>query len=76
MVVSTENSTLKHCNLSRGLFGYKIPSFSGQEEMIKKLAQTFKDTENLSAGDKVVAVYGKIEGEPGSSNVVQVVFIE
>ena len=59
IVASTDNWVLKSTNISRGLYGYKLPSADDQEAMLSKLVEHFKETEGLKAGDQLVAVWGE-----------------
>jgi pyruvate kinase len=59
IIVAADNyNVVKSCNASRGLIGFKIPTFLGREMLLQQIIQECKKRGFCIKGDTIVAVYG------------------
>lgn len=61
---------------SRGVIGYKIPSFQGTDNLLQLVIKTAKDMGLCKQGNKVVTIHGSQEETPDESNILKILDIE
>ncbi len=76
LACSTNSAIIRQLNVSRGVIGFKIPSFQGTENLLKSCIVAAKDMHLCAKGNKVVCVHSTKEEEPGMSNLMKILDIE
>lgn len=76
LACSVSMPVVKQLNTSRGVIGYKIPSFQGADNLIQLVIKTAKDMNLCKPGNKVVAIHGSQEETPDESNILKILDIE
>lgn len=67
---------IKQLNTSRGVVGFKIPSFQGTDNLIQLVIKAAKDMGLCKQGNKVVTIHGSQEETPDESNIMKILDIE
>lgn len=67
---------VKQLNTSRGVIGFKIPSFQGTDNLIQLVIKTAKEMGLCKTGNKVVTIHGSQEETPDESNILKILDIE
>ncbi len=67
---------VRQLNTSRGVIGYKIPSFQGTDNLIQLVIRTAKDMGLCRQGNKVITIHGTQEETPDESNILKILDIE
>lgn len=67
---------VRQLNTSRGVIGYKIPSFQGTDNLLQLVIKTAKDMGLCKQGNKVVTIHGSNEETPDESNILKILDIE
>ncbi len=73
---STNMAVIRQLNLTRGVVGYKIPSFQGTDNLLKTCITAAKELNFCKTGNKVVCIHSTKEEEPGISNLLKILDIE
>ena len=76
LACSVSLPVVKQLNTSRGVIGYKIPSFQGTDNLIQLVIKTAKDMGLCKPGNKVVTIHGSQEETPDESNILKILDIE
>jgi len=76
LACSVSMPVVKQLNTSRGVIGYKIPSFQGTDNLIQLVIKTAKDMGLCKPGNKVVTIHGSQEETPDESNILKILDIE
>ena len=76
IIVASDNyNVVKQCNVSRGLVGFKIPTFLGRDQLLLQIIAECKKRGFCIKDDTIVAVYGTQEEEPEKSNTMNVMVV-
>ena len=73
---SVTGSVVRQMNLSRGVIGFKIPSFQGTENLIQLIIQAAKGLGLCKAGNKTITIHGTAEESPDESNIMKIINID
>ena len=76
LACSINAHVVKQMNMSRGVIGYKIPSFQGTDNLLQLVIKTAKDMKLCKQGNKVVTLHGADEDMPDESNIMKILDIE
>jgi pyruvate kinase len=76
LACSVVSSVVKNLNTTRGVLGYKIPSYQGQAEVIKVVTDAAKQQGLVKSGGKVICILSHNEETPDESNILKIVDIE
>jgi pyruvate kinase len=76
LACSVVSSVVRQMSTTRGVTGFKIPSYQGQADMIKVITKAAKDQGLIKSGAKVVCVLSQNEETPDESNIMKVVDVE
>jgi len=76
LACSVSLPVVKQLNTSRGVIGYKIPSFQGTDNLIQLVIKTAKEMGLCKPGNKVVTIHGSQEETPDESNILKILDIE
>ena len=76
LACSISGPVVKQLNTSRGVIGYKIPSFQGTDNLLQLVIKTAKDMNLCKAGNKVVTIHGSQEESPEESNILKILDID
>lgn len=76
LACSVVGSVVRQLSSTRGVRGYKIPSYQGQADVIKVITKVAKEQGLVKSGSKVVCVLSQNEETPDESNIMKVVDVE
>lgn len=76
LACSVSNSVIRQLQVSRGIIGYKIPSYQGTDNLIQLVVKQAKEMHLCKAGNKVVTIHGTNEETPDESSIMKIVDIE
>ena len=76
LACSISQAIMRQMNLSRGVVGHVIPSYQGQENLIKNVVNHAKSLGLCEVGHKVIAIRGSNEESPEESNIMEVLTVE
>ncbi len=76
LACSTNSAVIRQLNISRGVIGFKIPSFQGTENLLKSCIVAAKEMHLCAKGNKVVCMHSTKEEEPGISNLLKILDID
>lgn len=76
LACSISSPVVRQLNTSRGVIGYKIPSFQGTDNLLQLIIKTAKDMGLCKQGNKVVTIHGSNEETPDESNILKILDIE
>ena len=76
LACSTNSTVIRQLNLTRGVIGFKIPSFQGTDNLLKSCIAAAKDLGLCKTGHKVVVIHSTKEEDPGISNILKILDIE
>lgn len=76
LACSVSAPVVRQLNTSRGVHGYKIPSFQGTDNLLQLVIKTAKDMGLCKAGNKVVTIHGQDEEKPEESSIIKILEIE
>jgi len=76
LACSISMPVVRQLNTSRGVIGYKIPSFQGTDNLLQLVIKTAKDMGLCKQGNKVVTIHGSQEETPDESNILKILDIE
>eukprot|EP00831_Metopus_contortus_P075800 TRINITY_DN6966_c0_g1_i2.p1 TRINITY_DN6966_c0_g1~~TRINITY_DN6966_c0_g1_i2.p1 ORF type:complete len:125 (+),score=8.48 TRINITY_DN6966_c0_g1_i2:2-376(+) len=76
LTCSTNSSVIRQLNTTRGIIGFKIPSFQGTDNLLKSCIAAAKKMELCHKGNKVVVIHSTSEDDPGISNLLKILDIE
>lgn len=76
LACSISQSVIKQLNVSRGVQGYKIPSYQGTDNVLQLVIKTAKDMNLCKQGNKVITIHGTQEETPDESNILKILDIE
>ena len=62
--------------MTRGVIGYKMPSFQGTENLLKTVTKVAIEQGLCQPGHKVVTIHGTKEETPDESNIMKILDIE
>jgi pyruvate kinase len=63
-------------NTSRGVIGFKIPSFQGTENLLQLVIKAAKDRNLCRSGNKCIVIHGSQEEQPEESNIMKILDVE
>ena len=73
---SMNASVVRNMNTCRGIWGYKIPSYNGQADIVKSVINVAKERGFVHPGSKVITILSKNEETPDESNILNIVDVE
>ena len=73
IAASVNAHVVRQMNAVRGVTGMKIPTFLGQDNLIKNILDEAKKLDHCRDGDKVAVVHGVKEGSPDQFNLLKIV---
>jgi len=76
LACSISMNVVRQLNTSRGVIGYKIPSFQGTDGLIQLVIKTAKEMNLCRQGNKVIVLHGSNEETPDESNILKILDIE
>jgi pyruvate kinase len=76
LACSIDSAVIRQLNLTKGVIGFKIPSFQGTENLLKSCILAAKEKNLCKKGNKVVCIHSTKEEEPGISNLLKILDIE
>jgi len=76
LACSISMPVVKQMNMSRGVIGYKIPSFQGTDNLLMLVIKTAKEKGLCKSGNKVVTIHGSQEESPEESNILKILDID
>jgi pyruvate kinase len=76
LACSISMPVVRQLNTSRGVIGYKIPSFQGTENLLTLVLKTAKEMGLCKAGNKAITIHGAQEESPEESNILKILDIE
>ena len=76
LACSVNQSVVRQMNLSRGVIGYKIPSFEDTDNLLQLVIKTAKEMNLCKQGHKVITIHGTAEETPDESNIMKILDIE
>lgn len=76
LACSVSKSVVKQLKTSRGVVGFKIPSYQGTENLLQLVIKTAKDMRLCKQGNKVITIHGSAEETPDESNIMKILDIE
>ena len=76
LACSVSNPVIRQLNTSRGVIGYKMPSFQGTDSLLQLVIKTARDMGLCKSGHKVVTIHGTKEETPDESNILKILDIE
>jgi pyruvate kinase len=76
LACSVSNPVIRQLNTSRGVIGYKMPSFQGTDSLLQLVIKTARDMGLCKSGNKVVTIHGTKEDTPDESNILKILDIE
>merc|ERR1712195_176944 len=76
LACSVSNPVIRQLNCTRGVIGYKMPSFQGTDQLLQLVIKTARDMGLCSSGHKVVTIHGTKEETPDESNIMKILDIE
>jgi len=75
LAVSIEDSVIKGLTTSRGVTSLRVPSFQGQDSLIKYAIIYAKEKKLCSVGDQVVTIQSLEEEDPEKSNILKILTV-
>jgi len=76
LAVTQHEQTARQLLITRGVSPVIVGSVIGTESMIKKLIEEYQKLGILSSGNKVVLVFGNVEGVKGQTNNMKTIVID
>lgn len=76
LACSVSNPVIRQLNVTRGVIGYKMPSFQGTDTLLQLVIKTARDMGLCSSGKKVGIIHGSKEESPDESNIMKILDIE
>lgn len=76
LACSVNPTVIRGLNLSRGVIGFKIPSFVGTDALLKSCIQAAKEMGLCKVGAKAICIHSIKEDTPGMSNLMKILEIE
>jgi pyruvate kinase len=76
LACSVSNPVIRQLNCTRGVIGYKMPSFQGTDQLLQLVIKTARDMGLCASGHKVVTIHGTKEETPDESNIMKILDIE
>ena len=76
LACSVSAHIVRQMNLSRGVKGWKVPSFQGTDHLLQVVIKAAKDLGLCESGHKAITIHGTQEESPDESNVMEIMDIE
>jgi len=76
LACSVSNPVIRQLNCTRGVTGYKMPSFQGTDQLLQLVIKTAREMGLCQSGHKVVTIHGTKEETPDESNIMKILDIE
>ena len=76
LACSVSLSVIRQLNCSRGLIGFKIPSYQGTDNLLALTIQQAKERNLCKPGRKVISIHGTDEETPDESSVMKILDVE
>ena len=76
LACSVSLSVIRQLNCSRGLIGFKIPSYQGTDNLLALTVQQAKERNLCKPGRKVISIHGTDEETPDESSVMKILDVE
>jgi len=73
LAASVNGQVVRQMSASRGVVGFKIPTFQGVDNVITAVVDAAKEQGLVSAGGRVAVVHGQNEETPDESNIFKVI---
>merc|ERR1712216_1116978 len=67
LACSMENKVINQLQCVRGVWGYRIESYQGSDNVIQMVVRVAKENHMVKAGDKIVCIPGHKEDTPDES---------
>ena len=62
--------------MTRGVWGYKIESYQGSDNVIQMVVRVAKENHMIKTGDKVVCIHSQKEDTPDQSDIMKIIDVE
>ena len=76
LACSMDERVIKQLQVTRGIWGYKIDSYQGSDNVIQMVVRVAKENNMIKTGDKVVCIHGQKEDTPDESDIMKIVDVE
>merc|ERR1712166_1679982 len=76
LACSCDDKVIKQLQVVRGVWGYKIDSYIGTDNVIQMVVRVAKENHMVKAGDKIVCIHGNKEDTPDESDVMKIINVE
>ena len=76
LACSTNMTIIKQLNVTRGVIGFKIPSYQGTDNLLYLTIKTAKEMGLCKSGHQVVTISGSSEDNPDESDVLKILNID
>jgi len=76
LACSCDDKVIKQLQVVRGVWGYKIDSYIGTDNVIQMVVRVAKENHMIKAGDKIVCIHGNKEDTPDESDVMKIIDVE
>ena len=76
LACSVVRSVIRNLQTVRGVWGYKIPSYQGSDNVIQMVVKVAKENHLVKSGGKVVCIHSTNEDTPDESNIMKIVDVE
>jgi len=76
LACSMDEKIIKQLQCVRGVWGYRIDSYQGSDNVIQMVVRVAKENHMIKAGDKIVCIHGHKEDTPDESDVMKIIDVE
>ena len=76
LACSVNQGVIRNLQTTRGVWGYKIPSYQGTDNLISQVVKVAKENGMAKPGHKVVCIHGHNEDTPDESDIMKIVDVE
>jgi len=76
LACSMDEKIIKQLQVTRGVWGYKIDSYQGSDNVIQMVVRVAKENHMIKTGDKVVCIHGQKEDTPDESDIMKIIDVE
>lgn len=75
LACSISMPVVRQMNMTRGVLGFKIPSFQGTEGLLLLVIKQAKEMGLCKENGKVITIHGTNEDTPDESNIIKILDI-
>ena len=76
LACSVSQNVIRQLQITRGVWGYKIPSYQGSDNVIQMVIKVAKENHMVQSGHKIVCIHGHNEDTPDESDIMKIVDVE